>query len=115
MRKIEAQMNQAILDKINWQSANTKVSYSPENDSSYVHLYGHHIATVGDNYVEIFSRGHKTATTKSRLNAIIREHGIDGECIFQRNFEWFVHKFVGKAGTVSVYVEKEFEEGMILS
>lgn len=115
MRKIEAQMNDAILNKINWQSANTKVSYSPEREASYIYLHGHHIATVGDNYVELYSCGYRTATTKSRLNAILKEHAIAGECVFQRNFQWFVHKFVGQAGTVPVFVEKEFEEGMIFS
>ncbi len=29
-------------------------------------------------------------TTKSRLNAILREHGCPGECVFQQNFTWFV-------------------------
>ncbi len=115
MRKIEAAMNDAILNKINWQSANTKVSYSPEREASYIYLHGNHIATVGDNYVELYSCGYQTATTKSRLNAILAEHAIAGECVFQRNFQWFVHKFVGQAGTVPVFVEKEFEEGMILS
>ena len=115
MRKIESQMNDAILANKNWEKDNTQVIYYNDTQESEIYLYGHHIATVGDNYVELFSRGYKTATTKSRLNAILREHGIGGECIYQRNFEWFVHKFVGQAGTVPVFVEKEFEEGMILS
>jgi hypothetical protein len=115
MRKIEAAMNDAILKCQDWEKDNTKVIYSPERKASYVHLYGHHIATVGDNYVELYSCGYKTATTKSRLNAILAEHAIAGECVFQRKGEWFVHKFVGQAGTVPVFVEKEFEEGMILS
>jgi len=28
-------------------------------------------------------------TTKSRLNAILSEHGIPGEGIFQKNYQWF--------------------------
>jgi hypothetical protein len=115
MRKIEAAMNDAILKCQDWQKDNTKVIYSPEREASYIYLHGNHIATVGDNYVELYSCGHQTATTKSRLNAILAEHAIAGECVFQRNFQWFVHKFVGQAGTVPVFVEKEFEEGMILS
>lgn len=115
MRKIEAAMNDAILKKINWQSANTKVSYSPERDASYIFLHGNHIATVGDNYVELYSCGYKTNTTKSRLNAILREHGIDGEYIYQRNFNWYVNKYAGQLGTSPIFIEKEFEEGMILS
>jgi hypothetical protein len=115
MRKIEAAMNEAILNSKDWESDNTKVTYSPGRDASYVYLYGNHIATVGDTFVELYSCGYKTATTKSRLNAILSEHGIKGECVFQRKGEWFVHKFVGQAGTVPVFVEKEFEEGMIFS
>jgi len=115
MRKIEASMNDAILANKDWEKDNTQVIYYNDTKESEVHLYGHHIATVGDNFVQLFSRGYKTATTKSRLNAILAEHAIAGECVFQRKGEWFVHKFVGQAGTVPVFVEKEFEEGMILS
>jgi hypothetical protein len=115
MRKIEAQMNDAILANKNWEKDNTQVIYYNDTQESEIYLYGHHIATVGDNYVELFSRGHKTATTKSRLNAILREHCIAGECIFQRNFEWFVHKLAGYAGSSPVFVEKEFEEGFVFS
>jgi len=115
MRKIEAAMNDAILNKINWQSANTKVSYSPEREASYIYLHGNHIATVGDTFVELYSCGYKTATTKSRLNAILAEHAIAGECVIQRDFKWFVHKLAGYAGPSPVFVEKEFEEGFIFS
>ena len=115
MRKIETQMNDAILKCQNWQKDNTKVIYSPERKASYIHLHGNHIATVGDNFVELYSCGYRTNTTKSRLNAILREHGIDGEYIYQRNFNWYVNKYAGQLGAYPVFVEKEFEEGMILS
>jgi len=115
MRKIEAAMNDAILKCQDWEKDNTKVIYSPERKASYVHLYGHHIATIGETFVEVYSCGYKTATTKSRLNAILAEHAIDGECIVQRNFKWYIHKYIGQAGTSSVYNEQEFEEGFIFS
>jgi hypothetical protein len=76
MRLIERQMNKAILNSENWKSDNTEVIYSPERDASYVYLHGN-------------SCGYKTKTTKSRLNAILSEHG-NGARIFQRNFEWVV-------------------------
>ena len=115
VRKIEAQMNDAILNRKDWKKDNTEVIYSPEREVSYVMLHGNHIATVGETFVEVYSCGYKTATTKSRLNAILAEHAIAGECIFQRNFKWFVHKLAGYAGSSPVFVEKEFEEGFLFS
>jgi len=91
MRKIEAQMNAAIQKCISWKSANTSVEYIAENDTSKVYLHGNHIATVGDNFLEVFDGGWQSVTTKSRLNAIINAHADalkDG--IFQKNHEWFI-------------------------
>ena len=90
MRKIEAQMNAAIQKCISWKSANTSVEYIAENDTSKVYLHGNHIATVGEDFVQIFDGGHQTMTTKSRLNAICSEHGIAGEGVFQKAYKWFV-------------------------
>ena len=115
MRKIETQMNAAIRDSINWKSGNTKVTFDPETNESKVFLHGNHIATIGDDFVEIFDGGWQSNTTKSRLNAILQEHGIQGECVFQRNWNWFVHKFVGQAGTSPVYNEYEFTNGFMFA
>ena len=90
MRKIEAQMNAAISNNKNWQSGNTSVTFDPETGVSQVFLHGNHIADVGDNFLRLFDGGWQSNTTKSRLNAILREHGMDGECVFQKQFEWFV-------------------------
>ena len=54
MRKIETQMNAAIRDSINWKSGNTEVTFDPETNESKVFLHGNHIATIGDDFVEIF-------------------------------------------------------------
>ena len=115
MRKIETQMNAAIRDSINWKSGNTEVTFDPETNESKVFLHGNHIATIGDDFVEIFDGGWQSNTTKSRLNAILSEHGIKGECVFQRNFKWFVHKFIGQAGTVPVFNECEFSNGFMFA
>lgn len=115
MRKIEAAMNNAILNHKDWKKDNTEVIYSPERKASYVHLHGNHIATIGENYVEVYSCGYKTKTTKSRLNAILAEHCISGECIYQRNFEWYVCKYTGQLGTTPVYNEHKFVEGFTFS
>jgi hypothetical protein len=115
MRKIEQQMIAAIRENRDWQSGNTQVIYSPVRDASYVMLHGNHIATILDTSIEIYDGGWQTVTTKSRLNAILSEFGIKGECVFQRNFKWFVHKFIGQAGTSPVYNEYEFENGFVFA
>ena len=88
MRKIERQMNAAIRDSKDWKSANTEVICC--SNVSDVFLHGNLIARVGETWVEIFDGGWQTVTTKSRLNAILREHGCPGDGIFQKNFNWFV-------------------------
>jgi len=89
MRKIERQMNNAITKGIDFKCANTEViSYT---NSSDVYLHGHLIARIGETWIELDSCGYRTATTKSRLNAILAEHGCPGERIFQKNFEWFIN------------------------
>lgn len=104
MRKIETAMNRAITDGIDWKQDNTEFIYSPERDASYVHLHGNHIATIGEGFIELYSCGYRTNTTKSRLNAILHEHG-NGDGIFQKNYDWFVE-------TNGEIVP--FSEGMIL-
>ena len=91
MRKIEQQMNDAIQNNLNWQSGNTTVHFEEESGVSIVRLYGNKIAEVGDTFIRLFDGGHPTKTTKSRLNAILAEHGDDGDCVFQKNFDWFVN------------------------
>jgi hypothetical protein len=108
MRKIEEQMNNAISNNQDWQSGNTSVTYDPETNESIVRLHGNTIAVVGDNFVQIFDGGWQTTTTKSRLNAILQEHGIKGECVYQKNWKWYVDKFIGQAGTSPVYNTYEF-------
>ena len=115
MRKIEREMNAAISNNLNWQKDNTKVTFDPETNESTVYLYGNKIAIIGDNFVQIFDGGYQSVTTKSRLNAILREHGIMGEGVFQRNYNWFIHKFIGQAGTSPVYNEYEFSNGFMFA
>jgi len=108
-------MNAAIRDSINWKSGNTEVTFDPETNESKVFLHGNHIATIGEDFVQIFEGGCQSKTTKSRLNAILEVNGIKGECVFQRNFKWFVHKFIGQAGTSPVYNEYDFTNGFMFA
>lgn len=91
MRLIEKQMNTAILNNQNWSKDNTKVTYDAQNDVSEVYLFGHLIAKIGETWIQLFDAGYQTATTKSRLNAILSAHGCDNEYVFQKNFDWFLN------------------------
>ena len=89
MRKIEAQMNEAVTESLNWKSGNTEVVSDLDNVST-VFLHGNKIAEVGTNFIRLFDGGVQSKTTKSRLNALLDAQGLPGEGIFQKNFEWFV-------------------------
>lgn len=108
-------MNAAITNNVNWQSSNTAVTFDSETGESKVYLHGNHIATVGEDFVQIFDGGWQSNTTKSRLNAILREHAIDGEGVYQKNFKWYVDKFIGQAGTSKVYNTFEFTNGFMFA
>ena len=95
LRKIEQQMNAAISNNKDWKSGNTSVTFDPLEEVSIVHLHGNKIAEVGNDFIRLFDGGWQSNTTKSRLNAILTEHGIAGEGVFQKNFEWFVRLFNG--------------------
>ena len=116
MRKIEQQMIRAISNNTDWQSANTRVVYSPIRGTSEVYLHNNLIAIVTDDSVQLFDGGWQTNTTKSRLNAILQEFGFTcgtkTECIFQRQFEWFIQAW---DETAKQLVTKEFSSGMILA
>ena len=88
MRKIESQMNAAISAGTDWKSANTAVVN--EDGVSKVLLHGNKIAEIGDTFIRLFDGGFQSNTTKSRLNAILAAHGERGDCVFQKNFKWFV-------------------------
>ena len=93
MRKIERMMNQAITNKVDWKCDNTEVHFC--DGVSFVFLHGNMIAEVGDNFVRLFDGGFQSFTTKSRLNAILQCHGLPGECVFQKQWTWFVNLKTG--------------------
>ena len=92
MRKIERQMNEAILNRKDFFSSNTSVENYVNNITgvreAVVKLHGNHIATVGDT-LQICDAGWQTVTTKSRLNALCNEFA-EGCYVFQKNFDWFL-------------------------
>ena len=107
MRKIESQMNAAISEGKDWSNANTRVEN--RDGVSYVYLHGNLIAEVDDNGIKLYDGGYQSVTTKSRLNAILSEHGIAGEGVFQKNFDWFIRLYNGTEFFIT-----EFRSGMRL-
>ena len=108
LRKIEQQMNTAISESKDWKSANTQVVI--EDGISTVFLHNNKIAEIGEGFIKLFDGGWQSNTTKSRLNAILSEHGFGGERVFQQNFEWFVRLWNG-----TDFVTTEFRSGMRLA
>ena len=66
MRKIEQQMNRALVNKNNWAGSNTTVSYNENTDCSSVYLHGHQIATLDhkNQALKLSSCGYQPNTTK---------------------------------------------------
>ena len=92
MRKVEQQMNEAILNRKDFFKGNTSVQHYVSNltgaREAAVHLHGNHIATIGDR-LQICDAGWQTVTTKSRLNALLNEFA-EGCYLFQKKFDWFL-------------------------
>ena len=107
MRKIESQMNAAISEGKDWKNANTEVVNI--DGVSKVYLHGNLIAEVDDNGLKLYDGGWQSNTTKSRLNAILSEHGIPGEGVFQKQWEWFIRLYNG-----TEFFTTEFRSGMRL-
>lgn len=89
MRKIETLMNAAIAQGKNWNLDNTSVTHR-EDGVTEVHLHGNKIAELGDFFITLYDGGWQTNTTKSRLNAILRENGTGNESVYQKNHQWFI-------------------------
>ena len=115
MRKIEKQMNTAIRNCENFSSSNTRVIYSPIRNTSEVYLHGNLIAIVSNGVLQMFDGGWQSNITKSRLNALCDEFAKTGEGVFQKDFKWYVSKFVGYANQSRVYNADDFSNGYILA
>ena len=107
MRKIEEQMNRAIVNKNNWSNSNTFVEYNESTNCSPIVLHRTAIAVYDHNTqaLKLNTGGWHSNTTKSRLNAILSELKC-GCGVFQKNFDWYL-------STNNQTVD--FWDGMILS
>lgn len=93
MRKIERLMNAAIKEGRDWSLKNTMVTH--RDGVAFVFLHGNLIAEVFDNGIKLHDGGRQSVTTKSRLNALLDEHGLPGEGIFQKEWQWFCRLWNG--------------------
>ena len=107
MRKIEQQMNRAIVNRNNWSNSNTFVEYNSFTDCSTIVLHRTAIAVYDhkNQALKLNTGGWYSVTTKSRLNAILQEL-IAGARVYQKNFNWFLSYH---------NVDVDFWDGMILS
>ena len=90
MRKIEALMLNAVRQRKDWRSGNTSVEVS-EHGPVRVRLHGNLIGVVSlsAGELQVNACGWLTATTKSRLNALLSlAEGQPG--LFQRDGRWFL-------------------------
>ena len=115
MRKIESQMCAAVQSNKNWQSGNTSVHFDPETGVSIVRLHGNKIAEVSDTDMTIFDGGWQSVTTKSRLNALCDYFCISGEGVFQKDFQWYVQKFVGCINGKNIFKTEDFVSGYVFA
>ena len=119
MRKIEKQMIAAIKSETDWKCGNTKVvNFFNDGDKcvvTSVFLHDNLIAEITDTDMMIFDGGYQSNTTKSRLNALCDEFCIAGEGVFQKNFAWYVRKFVGAINGQSKFVTETFNNGYIFA
>tara|TARA_R110000868_G_scaffold43748_3_gene146855 strand:- start:54556 stop:54858 length:303 start_codon:yes stop_codon:yes gene_type:complete len=88
-------MNAAITNRQDWAMNNTRVEYEQGNCVSRVYLHDNLIAEVGDRFIRLYDGGWQSNTTKSRLNAILREHGLKNEGVYQKAYKWFLQLFDG--------------------
>ena len=64
----------------------------------------------------IYDGGYQsTTTTKSRLNALCHYFCVAGEGVFQKDFAWYVRKFVGAINGQSKFVTETFSNGYIFA
>ena len=107
MRKIEQQMNRAIVNRNNWSNSNTFVEYNESTNCSTVVLHRTAIAVYDhkNQALKLNTGGWYSVTTKSRLNAIL-DQLITGARVFQRDFNWYLNY---NNQTV------DFWDGMVLS
>lgn len=110
MRKIEKKMAEAIKERRSFKSGNTAVFITPHNDF-VVQLHGNEIARLTGHFLRLSSCGWRTATTKSRLNAVLQAVGFPGS-VYQHKHVWNLWRHPGSMAGRSVCPSMPFDDGM---
>ena len=79
-------MVQAIINGYPLKKSNTKVEQ--RNGETFVYLFENMIAHINKQEIFITNCGWFTQTTKERLNAILKIHGLYE--LSQKNFKWYL-------------------------
>jgi hypothetical protein len=86
MRKVEINMVKAVRNRTARTLGNTEIFVSPFTGYGSVVLFGNTIAYFDDALViTLLDGGYRSATTKSRLNALLNNTGYR---VWQRKGEW---------------------------
>lgn len=88
MRKIESDLIKAFRLGREFKSRNTTLENT--DHGQVIRLHGNKIAQLDGSTLYLTSAGWETATTKSRLNAILKCL-IPGAGIFAKDFTWFIN------------------------
>ena len=121
MRKIERNMVEALKTRQDFKCDNTKVTFDEGGSLAEVYLWDNHIASLDFPIGRIFFQdcNYQTATTKSRLNAILHTfasdtHDICG--ISQQKGVWWLtrrdhtkYKRMERQTVYTTYMQKEYE------
>lgn len=89
MRVIERKMLDAIRTGKSWELDNTRVYVNPSGTID-VHLFNNLICIIKPNDTLWVATRWQSATTKSRLNAILADYNLPTIC--QRNYVWYIGK-----------------------
>ena len=93
MRTVERNVVDTIKNRKCRKFGNTEIYSCNDTDAVIVWLYGHKIAKITVDYVELYSAGWWTNTTKSRLNAILSGLGLSYS-INQVRGVWYVYDYM---------------------
>ena len=87
MRKIESDLIRAFRLGRSFKSGNTTLENT--DHGQLIRLHGNKIAQLDGTNLYLSSAGWETATTKSRLNAIL-SCLLPGAVIYQKDFVWYL-------------------------
>jgi hypothetical protein len=91
MRKIEEEMITAIKEAKSYRKNNTEIKALEVVGKIYIYLHDNLVASITPNIcLRIMDAGHRTTTTKSRLNAILYLYNV---CkIYSKNYQWYLNE-----------------------